>query len=221
VDESSLLEFARKNSRLTQAQVARLAGTSQAAVSSYERGLKTPSLRVAARMLKVTGWELALQRHVDFVEHHPKGIVAFWVPNRLWRVPTPECFATVSMPDLINHTPQNKWDLRDRVDRLVFYELLIRRGVPEQMVRWLDGALLVELWEHLDLPTPVRRAWEPAIESAATTGGRARDALDPLWSSTPGVAPLARIRQKEPLPPPPPRLPRRSRFDPRPPPKAG
>jgi hypothetical protein len=54
-----------------------------------------PSLKVAGRLLGAMGRELTLRSRIDFVEHHPTGIVAFWVPNRLWRVPTPDCFAPV------------------------------------------------------------------------------------------------------------------------------
>ena len=34
------------------------------------------------------------------------------------------------------------------------------------MIRWIDGGLLVDLWGDLDLPDPVREAWEPAIRVA-------------------------------------------------------
>ena len=32
--------------------------------------------------------------------------------------------------------------------------------------RWADGALLVDLWPELDLPEPVRVAWQPLIDAA-------------------------------------------------------
>ncbi len=100
---------------MTQAELARRAGTSQATVSAYERGLKTRSMKVATRLLGVLGWELTLRSRVEFVEHHPTGIVAFWAPNRLWRVPTPDCFATLTVPDLLAHTEQDEWNLADPV----------------------------------------------------------------------------------------------------------
>jgi len=90
-------------------EVARLGGTSQATVSAYERGLKTPSIRVAARLLAAMGFELTLRSRVVFTELHPTGIVAFWAPNRLWRVPAPDCFTTLHVPDLLGHTDPNEW----------------------------------------------------------------------------------------------------------------
>jgi hypothetical protein len=34
----------------------------------------------------------------------------------------------------------------------------------------VDGVLLVELWEELDLPAAVRTAWAPMIEQARRGG---------------------------------------------------
>lgn len=215
MDRSFLLERARRARGLTQARLAALSGTSQATLSAYERGLKSPSLKVASRILAAMNQELTLRAQVDWVEHHPTGIVAFWAPGMLWRVEPPTCFATIHMPDQIHHTNKNEWSLRDRPDRRGAYEQLIRRGVPQQMIRWLDGGLLVDLWDELDLPNPVREAWEPAIKLATlplAVGG-----LDFFSEEDPFVASNARIRGYQSLPkPPPPLPPRRSRFDPRP-----
>lgn len=220
MDRSFLLERARRARGLTQARLAAISGTSQATVSAYERGLKSPSLKVASRILAAMDHEFALRAHVDWVEHHPPGIVKFWAPSMLWSVGPPTCFATLEIPDFIKNTGMRTWDMRDRDERKGVYEQLIRRGDPEQMIRWMDGALLVDLWEELDLPDPVRQKWEPAIRLATTpleiSGLAAWHTPDPY------VAPTARIRGHEklplPPPPPPPPPPRRSRFDPRPPP---
>lgn len=56
-----LLINARKNSLLTQAQVAERAGTSQSAVVRYEKGLQTPSVDTLQRLLKANGFELILE----------------------------------------------------------------------------------------------------------------------------------------------------------------
>ena len=55
-----MLINARKSSRLTQAQVAERAGTSQSAVVRYEKGLQTPSVDTLRRLLKANGQELIL-----------------------------------------------------------------------------------------------------------------------------------------------------------------
>ena len=184
------------------------------ALSAYERGLKSPSLKVVSRILAATDHELILRTQVDWVEHHPKGIVAFWAPSMLWAVEPPACFATLHIPDEIRNTGMRTWNMRDREERRGVYEQLIRRGLPQQMIRWIDGGLLVDLWDELDLPNPVRDAWEPAIRLA--TMPLDVDGQRSILREDPFVAPTAHIRRYETLSPPPPPPPRRSRFDPRP-----
>lgn len=217
MDRAYLLQVARHERGLTQAQLAARSGTSQAALSAYERGLKSPSLKVASRILEAAGFDLNLRVHVDWKQHHPKGIVPFWAPNILWSVETPLCFATLEMLDEIGDEGVREWDMRDREQRKGAYEQLIRRGLPEQMVRWMDGALLVDVWDELDLPDPVRDAWQWAI-----VVGRSPTDVNPLFfpaGEARWLTSTAWIRGREPLPPPPPPPPpRRSRFDPRPPP---
>ncbi len=218
MDRAYLLERARRARGLTQAQLAASAGTSQATLSAYERGLKSPTLKVAARIIAATGHDLNLRVHIDWVEHHPPGIVPFWAPNILWSVGPPDCFATLAIPDFIRNTGMRTWDLRDREERKGLYEQLIRRGLPQQMIRWIDGALLVDLWDELDLPDPVRREWAPAIWIAREP--LHPDALRFFRTEDPELTSTAWVRGYQPLPKPPPRKPRkqrRTRFDPRPP----
>ena len=120
------------------------------------------------------------------------------------------------MPDLIGTSDLRDWDLRDREQRKGAYEQLIRRWSPAEMIRWLDGALLVDVWDELDLPDPVRDAWKWAIRIAREPSRR--DPLQIPLGEGRWLTPRARVRAYEPLPPPPPPPPpRRSRFDPRPP----
>lgn len=178
MDPARLIKVARRASRLTQAQLAGLAGTSQATLSAYERGLKAPSLLVASRIIEATDHELTLQARIDWKERHPDGIVAFWVPHMLWAVPPPTCFVNLWFPDLIDPGERDTWDLAKREDRRRAYELLIRRGLPQQMIRWMDGGLLVDLWSELDLPEPVRTAWAPTIRRALPPEGKGQGGLD-------------------------------------------
>ncbi len=211
MDGAFLIGRARRAKGLTQVQLAALAGTSQATLSAYERGVKSPSLKVVSRILGVIGHELTLRKHIDWVEHHPSGIVKFWAPSELWAVEPPTCFATLEIPDEIRNTGMRTWNMLDREERKCVYGNLIRRGLPMQMLNWIDGGLLIDLWDELDLPDPVREEWRPAIESA--TRRMKVYGLD-FTSGTQH----ARIRWYDPLPPPPPAPPpQRSRFDPRPP----
>ncbi len=57
-DAATLLRDARRRAGLTQAALAELSGTSQATVSAYERGSKTPSADTLARVLAAAGVRL-------------------------------------------------------------------------------------------------------------------------------------------------------------------
>lgn len=160
MDRAYLIEVARRASGLTQAELATRSGTSQATMSAYERGLKSPTLKVAARILEAAGYDLNLRRLIDWVEHEAPGVGHFWVPSTLWHVETPDCFAILAFPDLIGDGPMREWDMHDRAQRKGVYEQLLQGGSPEEMIRWIDGPLLVDVWEELDLPDAVREAWK-------------------------------------------------------------
>jgi len=58
MDAAAILRDARRRAGLTQAELARLAGTSQATISAYEHGRKSPSVETLARLLAATGTRL-------------------------------------------------------------------------------------------------------------------------------------------------------------------
>lgn len=61
---SVLISECRAKAGLTQAELARRAGTSQATISAYENGAKSPAMATLERILAVTGHSLEL-RAVD------------------------------------------------------------------------------------------------------------------------------------------------------------
>ena len=221
MDRAYLLEVARRASGLTQADLAAKSGTSQATVSAYERGLKSPTLKVAGRILEAAGYDLNLRRLIDWVEHEAPGVGHFWVPSTLWNVETPDCFAILEFADLVGDGPVRQWDMHDRAQRKGVYEQLLQGGTPEEMIRWIDGPLLVDLWEELALPAVVREAWKwpiviargPTHPDTARILGRGDDSFTAeAW---------VRGREVVPVRAPGPKEPRvrfiRTRFDPRPP----
>jgi transcriptional regulator with XRE-family HTH domain len=58
MDAAAALRDARRRAALTQTELARRAGTSQATVSAYEHGRKAPSVETLARLLAATGTRL-------------------------------------------------------------------------------------------------------------------------------------------------------------------
>ncbi|MDP9443544.1 MAG: transcriptional regulator [Actinomycetota bacterium] len=147
-------------------------------MSMYERRRKVPMLDVTERLLWAAGSDLGMVTQVVWEIDYLSGLKEFWYPSRLWRVEVPGCFDTVGMPDLIGQTGQDEWDLRKRDDRRHLYELLLIEGTQHMIQRWVDGALLVDIWDELKLPKKIRAAWEPAVRAAAAGGSHS--SLGPL-----------------------------------------
>ena len=57
----NLIHTARMQAGLTQAELARKGKTSQAAVSAYESGKRSPSVETLSRLIRVTGMELRMR----------------------------------------------------------------------------------------------------------------------------------------------------------------
>lgn len=165
MDVARLILAARRGAHLTQRELAQRAKTSQATLSAYERGLKSPNLAVAERIVEAAGYRLDLVTSVRFTRHELPRLHPFWVPDRLWRGKLPECFAKVHLHDG-TESRTRRFDLGRRAQRRSMYELLLRRGTPEELMDWVDGALLVDLWGELRIPQPIRDAWEPAVSTA-------------------------------------------------------
>ena len=62
--------------------------------------------------------------------------------------------------------PRRRFNLANRVERARVYEIVLREGGPEDVLTYVDGALLVDLWDELVIPRDVRAAWAPAIDAA-------------------------------------------------------
>jgi len=56
-----LIRMARRRAGLTQAELAARAATSQAAISAYESGRRSPSVETLSRVLEAAGFELRMR----------------------------------------------------------------------------------------------------------------------------------------------------------------
>jgi hypothetical protein len=52
-----------------------------------------------------------------------------------------------------------------RSDRKTVYENVVTQGGEAEFILYVDGALLIDLWDELDLPEPIRGSWDPLIEA--------------------------------------------------------
>jgi transcriptional regulator with XRE-family HTH domain len=164
VSTEDLLVGARQAAGLSQASLAKLAGTSRPTLSAYEHGRKSPTLETAARIVGEAGFELSLTPQIDFHEAAVDRGRPILVPNRLPRLPLEDAFAVVELPLHLNWSDRGRrFDLRDRRQRARVYELVLREGRPLEVLTYLDGALLIDLWNELVLPVAVRAAWNAVV----------------------------------------------------------
>lgn len=161
----SLLEAARVARGLTQEAVARRSGTSQPTLSAYERGTRSPTLAVVERILHTLGFELGLQPRVTFREVR-LGRRTFCVPDQLWRIDPPDCFAPLTIDD---DGRRRDVQLRHREGRVEAYVWLLTHGGETQIFEHIDGALLVDAWPDVapDLPEQLRKMWGPLVFHAS------------------------------------------------------
>ena len=161
------MERARHQAGLSQEELATRSGTSRTTISAYEHGHKSPTLATATRLLETAGFELVAEPKVTFRETTTARGRPVVVADRLWRLPIAEAFADVELPLGLNWSrPGAVFRLNDRRQRARCYEVVLREGAPADLLKYIDGALLVDLWPELVLPRELRGAWQPTIDAA-------------------------------------------------------
>src|SRR5690348_14066078 len=142
-----LIVRARRTAGLSQAELARRAGTSRTTLSAYEHGRKSPSLDTLERLLAAAGFELAAHPTIRFsAVSGPRGRCVA-VPDRLPHLEPAAALATVVLPITLNWSePGRMFRLADRGDRARVYELVLVEGAAADVLRYVDGGLLVDLW---------------------------------------------------------------------------
>ncbi|MBF8186377.1 helix-turn-helix transcriptional regulator [Nonomuraea sp. K274] len=158
-----LFKQARHAASLNQKALASVSGTSRTTLSAYEHGRKSPTLETAGRILDAAGFRLVLEPKVQFTALVRDGRT-FHVPDRLPRLPVAAALRAVRLRE-------RSYDLGDRAERRAAYALLLIEGGPEELLGHVDGVLLAELWDELELPPDIRAEWEPLVEEARHGAG--------------------------------------------------
>lgn len=160
----TIIARARRGSGLSQRDLARRSGTSQPTLSTYERGGKSPTLTVLERIVHTSGYDLDLIPRAEFATHAGSRGEPYVVPDRLWRLDLSEAFASIVLPGHLHWSgPSRTYFLSDRVDRARVYEIVLREGTESDLLAYVDGGLLVDLWDDLVLPPVLRAAWTPLM----------------------------------------------------------
>ncbi|MEV0838200.1 helix-turn-helix domain-containing protein [Actinocatenispora sera] len=169
MDPATLLIQARQAAELSQGAMAAAAGTARPNLSAYEHGRISPTLTVASRILDAAGYELSITPKIEFHEGGTYRGLPIEIPNVLPRLPPETALATVVLPLLLNWSDTGRsFDMRRRRDRAWVYEIVLREGTPEDVLTYIDGALLVDLWDELVLPVAIREAWNPLVTATGT-----------------------------------------------------
>ena len=167
MNPGAMLADARRAAGLSQDELADRAGTSRPTLSAYEHGHRSPTLRTAARILAAAGFELRATPRVTFSEHDSGRGQPIPVPSALPRLAPERSLAVVRLPLHLDWSePGRAFDMHDRGQRARVYEIVLREGRPEDLLAYVDGVLLIELWDELVLPRAVRAAWAPLIARA-------------------------------------------------------
>lgn len=164
-----LLQQAREAAGLSQAALAEAAGSSQPTLSAYERGQKSPTLDTAARIVGEAGFEFALEPRIEFVEAGSTRGRPIMTPTALPRLAPEKALATVELPLHLNWSDRGRrYNLRDRRQRARVYEIVIREGGPADVLAYIDGVLLVDIWNELVLPPAIRTVWARVVADIGT-----------------------------------------------------
>lgn len=179
-----MIEVARRKAGLSQRQLAEYARTQQSSVSEYESRTKSPTLDVVERLLEAAGAELVVKPMVFWEVVEDPEIGRFAVPDRLWSVPMPECFARVQAWKYVFPAEVyadwseeiRTWDLSEEAERIDFYELLLQHGATPMIEGAVDGVLLIQAWPRMNLPEAIRTRWQELIDATtASQEGRLHD----------------------------------------------
>jgi transcriptional regulator with XRE-family HTH domain len=71
----NLIRLARHEAGLSQRELAKRAGTSQATLSAYEAGRKSPSLETLARIVRAAGQDLRIR--LERLDDHDQWVAAY------------------------------------------------------------------------------------------------------------------------------------------------
>lgn len=87
------------------------------------------------------------------------------VPADLADTSLPKANGRVELPLHVRWSgPTITYDLDDRADRARVYEQVLREGTEDDVRFYIDVDCLIDLWDELVLPPPVRSAWAAWIE---------------------------------------------------------
>ena len=85
----------------------------------------------------------------------------------------PDCFSKIQIAGVMFKSRRTRvWDLSVETERIDYYQWVILGQSPDLMLDSVDGILLMQVWDRLDIPDVVRAAWQPVIDAATVSQDR-------------------------------------------------
>ena len=117
--------------------------------------------------MAAAGFDLTLTPRITFQQVATVRGRPIQVPSSLHRLHLDRALATVELPLHLNWSDRGRrYELRDRRQRARVYEIVLREGGPGDVLAYVDGVLLVDLWDEVVLPRAIRNAWHAVVTGA-------------------------------------------------------
>lgn len=105
-----------------------------------------------------------------FTTHHQRWLqIPFYVPDRL---PVQPAGTALRKTSLVIHFLGSAryagriFDLAEPYDRAEVYQHAIIDGEPAEILEYIDGPSLVEIWDtHMVMPRDIEAVWRPLIDA--------------------------------------------------------
>lgn len=156
----------RRQAGLTISELAERSGVPRPNLSAYENGRRSPNFSTAARIAEAAGSTLGVREGKPRYTQHMTGYGRpFWVPERLPSLPAAEALRPVTLPIHVfwSGDPEVVFDPADHEDRKESYRAVLTHGLGEDIDRYIDGALLADIWGEIILQREIRAEWEPLV----------------------------------------------------------
>jgi DNA-binding XRE family transcriptional regulator len=167
---SERCESLRQRLSVTQTEFASLLGVSQAAVSQFESGSRSPGGRTSAFYDRL---EAAIASEV--VTETIDGRTTTMPAHRWTRVIDPGEVGTISLPARLDWSPRmlTGWDYADEVHRREIYRIVVDVGDALDIQVFIDPDELMHWSADLDVARRVQPALDRLIERLAAAAARA------------------------------------------------
>lgn len=87
----------------------------------------------------------------------------FAVPASLDELDGPSASGLIVLPQHLDWSSGQSYDLNDPRDRRRVYEIVLREGTLDDLRRYVDAGALVAVFDELFLPEDIREGWRQLI----------------------------------------------------------